>query len=101
MKSLQVVGVVKDSYLGSVADAPVPLLYTPFCQNPDKQMRGWRFAFKAIRAILPVLRRAIAEARVTSARDGADDDAGSDPGVFMQARLTAAVLLLARVLALV
>jgi len=101
-KSLQVAGVVKDSYLLSAADTPVPLLYTPFWQSPDET--DARMAIRVHgdpRAMLPALRHAIAEVDpqvpVTEQMTMLDQVRG----VFMQARLAAAVLLSASVLALV
>jgi macrolide transport system ATP-binding/permease protein len=101
-KSLEVVGVVKDSYLRSVADAPAPLFYTPFWQSPDET--DARMAIRVHgdpRAMLPVLRRAIAE--VDSQVPVTEQMTMLDQvrSVFMQARLAAAVLLCASVLALV
>jgi predicted permease len=100
-KPLQVVGVVQDSYLRSVVDAPVPVFYTPFWQSPDET--DARLAIRVQgdpRTMLPVLRRAIAEVDpgvpVTEQMTMLDQVRGA----FMQARLAAAVLLTASVLAL-
>jgi len=101
-KSREVVGVVKDSDLRSLADTPVPRFYTPFWQSADET--DARMAIRVhgdARAMLPVLRRAIAQADpqvpVTEQMTMLDQVRGE----FMQARLAAAVLLCASVLALV
>ncbi len=101
-KPLEVVGIVKDSRLRSLADAPVPMFYVPFWQNAAETD-----ARMAIRVhgdpgtMLPVLRRAIAEVDpnvpVTELMTMTDQVKGE----FMQARLAAAVLLCASGLALV
>jgi predicted lysophospholipase L1 biosynthesis ABC-type transport system permease subunit len=100
-KSLQVLGVVKDSYLRSVVDAPVPMFYTPFWQSASET--DARMAIRVHgdpRAMLRSLRRVIAQADpnvpVTEQMTMLDQVQGE----FMQARLAAAVLLCASVLAL-
>jgi predicted permease len=100
-KSRQIVGVVKDSYLRSALDAPVPMFYTPFWQSPDETDARMAIRVRGDpRTMLPVLRRAIAKidprVPVTEQMRMLDQVRG----VFMQARLAAAVLLCASVLAL-
>ncbi len=101
-KPLQVVGVVKDSYMRSAADAPVAMFYRPFWQSPEET--DARLAIRVRgdpAAMLPQLRRCIAEADpqvpVTEQMTMLDQLRGT----FMQARLAAAVLLCASALALV
>src|SRR5262249_1119328 len=101
-KSLHVVGVVKDSYLRSVVDAPVPMFYTPFWQSASET--DARMAIRVHgdpRTMLPSLHRSIADldpnVPVTEQMTMLDQ-VHSD---FMQARLAAAVLSSASVLALV
>jgi predicted permease len=101
-KPLQVVGVVKDPYLRSLVDAPVPMLYTPFWQSASET--DARLAIRVYgnpRAMLPSLRSAIAgvdpSVPVTELMTMSDQV----NGFFMQARLASAVLSCASVLALV
>jgi predicted permease len=101
-KPLQIVGIVRDSELRSVADAPLPRFYKPFWQSPDET--DARMAIRVHgdpRTFLPALRRAIgevdAQVPVTELMTMLDQVRGE----FMQARLAAAVLLSASALALV
>jgi predicted permease len=100
-KPLQVVGVVRDSNLRSLADAPAPVFYIPFWQRPDET--DARMAIRVQgdpQAMLPVLRRAIAEVDPHVPVTEQVTMLNQVRGVFMQARLAAAVLLCASVLAL-
>ncbi len=101
-KPFQVVGIAKDSELRSATDAPIAKFYTPFWQSPDET--DARVAVRVHgdpQAMLPVLRRAVAEVDpavlVTEQLTMLDQVHGE----FMQARLAAAVLLSASGVALV
>jgi predicted permease len=100
-KPLQVVGIVKDWFLRSTTDAPLPVFYKPFWQSAEEVD-----ARMAIRVqsdpgkMLPVLRQAIAEVdpRVPVTEQSTMLDQVESN--FMQARLAAAVLEYASGLAL-
>jgi len=99
---LRVVGVAKDVKLRSLIDAPQPMFYRPFWQSGDEI--DARMAIRVhgdARAILAELRSAIAavdpQVPVTEQMTMLDQVEGE----FMQARLAAAVLGCASVLALI
>lgn len=101
-KSFEIVGMVKDSQFHSIGQAPVPMFYTPFWQSAAET--DARMAIRTHgdpRAILSSLRHTIAEVDpnvpVTEQMTLLDQVKGA----FMQARLAAAVLLCASLLALV
>ncbi len=99
---LRVVGIVKDFLPRSLADDVHPTYYTPFWQSANET--DTRLAVRVHgdpRAILATLRRAIGEVDpqvpVTEQLTMLDQVRG----VYMQARLAAAVLLCASILALI
>jgi predicted permease len=101
-KPLQVVGVVKDPYLRSVIQSPVPMLYTPFWQSTNETDARMAIRVRGDpRAILPSLRRAIAEVDPSVPVTEQMTMLDQVKGFFMQARLASAVLSCASVLALV